>query len=417
MVKMTDSDENDNEFQDEEIENGHISSSLSPTHHPNASSTDEDEEELVGDFNIDLPTSHKYLGKLDDVGGYTLFDDGEVETLLGIDTGTLVLPGFTLPLILENVQESSLMQLYLKKWKVFVLLCADFQKPQEYFDYGVTMEALEVCIKSGILSLKARGRQRCQIISEVKPMLEKRIQTVTVKILPEYRVTSPLIDTQLYTLKMRRPFLCEDYADIKSIRRYRKYHAAQFTYPFWLYEEHEVCYYVKHILEALTKCFHMEYVPKDPMTLSYWVVQNYLLRYEERLQLLKQRTVIARLRLEMQYLKDNRWILCHSCSLPVGEQQHIIALSKDGIQNNYVNPGGYVYETITVIEVKNYMLVGRPSKQFSWFPGYAWTIMQCRQCKVHLGWKFTSNSLTPNVFYGLARSCVIIANDQSNSLH
>ncbi|KAL3270849.1 hypothetical protein HHI36_021367 [Cryptolaemus montrouzieri] len=408
---MSDSEDNDNEFQDEEIENGHISSSLSPTQYVNASSTDEDEEELAGDFNIDLPTSHKYLGKLNDLGGYTLFEDGEVLTLLGIFTNTWVLPGFTLPLILENPHESSVMQHFLQKRKVFVLLCENALNSQEYFDYGVTMEAVETSIKDGILSLKARGRQRCQVVpkSEIKHLTE-RLQKVTVKILPEYKVTSPLNDTQLYNLKQKRPYLCEDYGDMKNIRKYRKYHAAQYTYPSWLYEEYEVCYYVKHILEGLKKCFEMEFVPKDPLTLSYWFVQNYLLQYTERLELFKQRTVIARLRLEMQYLRNNRLIICHNCTQLIGEQQHVIVLSKDGIQNNYVNPGGNVYETITLSEAKNFMLIGRPSKQFSWFPGYAWTIMQCKHCKLHLGWMFTSSTLSPGVFYGLARSCVLVAN-------
>ncbi|XP_044763453.1 protein cereblon [Coccinella septempunctata] len=401
---MSDDEQND------EIENGHISSSLSPLYMVQNNSSDDDEVELVGDFNIDLPTSHRYLGKLNNLGGYTLFDDGEILNLLGIDTNTLVLPDFTLPLIFDNPHEGSVMQHFLKKSKVFVLLCTHYSKPSEFFEYGVIMEAFETNVRDGILSLKARGRQRCQIISEIKPLSE-RLQTVLVKVLPEHMATSPLADTQLYTLKKKKPFFCEDYADMKKIRKYRKYHVAQFTYPDWLYEEYEVCYFVKHILEGLKKCFIMEFVPKDPLKLSYWFIQNYLLQYQERLLLLQESTVLSRLRLEMKYLKSNRIMMCHSCLQCIAEQQHIIVLSKDGIQNNFVNPSGHVFETITVSDAKNFRLVGRPSRQFSWFPGYAWTIMQCSQCKSHLGWKFTSYTLTPKVFYGLAISCLVVRNE------
>lgn len=79
-------------------------------------------------------------------------------------------------------------------------------------------------------------------------------------------------------------------------------------------------------------------------------------------------------------------------------------MSKDGVQSNYCNPGGHVYETVTVSKAKNFHLIGVPSKQFSWFPGYAWTIMQCKMCNRHLGWQFTAKNLVPSCFYGLAKS-------------
>jgi hypothetical protein len=34
--------------------------------------------------------------------------------------------------------------------------------------------------------------------------------------------------------------------------------------------------------------------------------------------------------------------------------------------------------------------VGQPSGEFSWFPGYTWTIASCRICNEHLGWIFHS---------------------------
>jgi len=35
----------------------------------------------------------------------------------------------------------------------------------------------------------------------------------------------------------------------------------------------------------------------------------------------------------------------------------------------YVNPGGYVHETLTVYKAENLSRIGRPSTENSWFPG------------------------------------------------
>lgn len=40
----------------------------------------------------------------------------------------------------------------------------------------------------------------------------------------------------------------------------------------------------------------------------------------------------------------------------------------------YVNPGGYVHETVTFHKAKGLRLRGRPSKEHSWFPGYVLSI-------------------------------------------
>lgn len=126
--------------------------------------------------------------------------------------------------------------------------------------------------------------------------------------------------------------------------------------------------------------------------------------HEERLQLLSLKTTLERLKLECIFLKLGRLICCENCEVLITDPAQVFVMSKDGIQSNYVNPGGHVYETVTVLSATNFQLVGNPSKQFSWFPGYAWTVMQCTFCNKHLGWKFTSNNLNPKEFFGLAKS-------------
>lgn len=59
------------------------------------------------------------------MSGYTLFDDGKVLTLLAIHTNTLVFPGFTLPLVLTDQVEQTLMLDYVTSKRIFALVCAE----------------------------------------------------------------------------------------------------------------------------------------------------------------------------------------------------------------------------------------------------------------------------------------------------
>ena len=45
-----------------------------------------------------------------------------------------------------------------------------------------------------------------------------------------------------------------------------------------------------------------------------------------------------------------------------------------------MNPGGHVHDTLTLSRASNLRLVGRSSTEYSWFPGYAWTIIECLGC-------------------------------------
>jgi len=109
-------------------------------------------------------------------------------------------------------------------------------------------------------------------------------------------------------------------------------------------------------------------------------------------------------------LKDTRFIFLFNrrCGKQLGDQQHIFSMSKEGPQGAFVNPGGHVHETLTLHKAKNLRLIGDPSTQYSWFPGYAWTIVECSGCWAHIGWKFTATSsrLVPEKFYGFSRKSI-----------
>ena len=70
-------------------------------------------------------------------------------------------------------------------------------------------------------------------------------------------------------------------------------------------------------------------------------------------------------------------------------------MSASGLMAAYVNPHGQIHETLTVLQAKNIRLLGQEVAEHSWFPGYKWTIVQCRLCGNHLGWRFRNPSLKP----------------------
>ena len=45
-------------------------------------------------------------------------------------------------------------------------------------------------------------------------------------------------------------------------------------------------------------------------------------------------------------------------------------MSLTGLMGAYVNPGGYVHETVTFHKAKGLRLRGSSSTEHSWFPGY-----------------------------------------------
>ena len=62
-------------------------------------------------------------------------------------------------------------------------------------------------------------------------------------------------------------------------------------------------------------------------------------------------------------------LCCRNCEEEIGKQEDIFSMSSEGPQGAYVNPGGYVHETLTLYKAKNLSLIGEPSTEYSWFPG------------------------------------------------
>lgn len=62
-------------------------------------------------------------------------------------------------------------------------------------------------------------------------------------------------------------------------------------------------------------------------------------------------------------------LCCNVCGRQIADKKDIFNLSEEGPLAAYVNPGGYVHETLTIYKAKGLRSVGRPSTENSWFPG------------------------------------------------
>lgn len=60
----------------------------------------------------------------------------------------------------------------------------------------------------------------------------------------------------------------------------------------------------------------------------------------------------------------------------------------------------------TARKVQNVSYFGLARTEYSWFEGYSWTIMNCKDCGDHMGWKFKSHKLEPAKFFGINRKAI-----------
>jgi hypothetical protein len=104
---------------------------------------------------------------------------------------------------------------------------------------------------------------------------------------------------------------------------------------------------------------------------------------------------------ELQEEQDQgRRLLCSVCRQAVtsqGQRREVAGKSS----HVCANPHGFVFEIGCFAKAWGCKGLGPQSTEFSWFPGYAWQIVQCSQCGSHLGWRFTAVQAEGAGFYGL----------------
>uniref|UniRef100_A0A5K3F0F9 Protein cereblon n=2 Tax=Mesocestoides corti TaxID=53468 RepID=A0A5K3F0F9_MESCO len=188
----------------------------------------------------------------------------------------------------------------------------------------------------------------------------------------------------------------------------------------WVYRQYDLAFLVAEIraeLSRWTNTWRMEqWNPSLAVPFSYWLLQNLPLSCTLKAEMLKIDHVVQRLRAALHVIRACSVLACSFCNANITSQKDVICLAQEGSMQAYVNPQGFIFDMLTLSTVQTGAidLIGEPSDQYSWFPGYAWTIAQCAGCQSHMGWQFTATNadLRPRMFWGIKRQALVHSTDE-----
>lgn len=95
--------------------------------------------------------------------------------------------------------------------------------------------------------------------------------------------------------------------------------------------------------------------------------------------------------------KEKNAILCRSCKNKITSIDEMIEVNTQH-KHVFKNPIGIVYHIACYLNAKGCLVVGNPTDEHTWFPGFHWRLALCSQCFSHLGWFFESSVES---FFGL----------------
>jgi len=90
-------------------------------------------------------------------------------------------------------------------------------------------------------------------------------------------------------------------------------------------------------------------------------------------------------------------LLCAACRDVVTYPIHRISI-QGSHEHRRTNPEGLSYGIGCYREAAGCSPIGRGTLEFTWFAGYAWRVALCKNCGVHLGWRFDA---VGDHFFGL----------------
>uniref|UniRef100_A0A2C9KJ22 Protein cereblon n=1 Tax=Biomphalaria glabrata TaxID=6526 RepID=A0A2C9KJ22_BIOGL len=398
--------------------------------------SDKSQEKVKINFDQSLPSTHSYLGDdLEEVRGRTIFEENsEIILPLLLLPNVVLVPGQVIPLQVYRERLVAMIRRVADNDKTFGVITISRGHEygnQEFSDVGCTAEIYsmkqEMHEPSGLSNVivKARGRQRFRMI-EMKSEITGEV-VGKIKILPEISLNHALQNTRLPSHRKLMVAPVNDSEDMvktavdrqgriltsvdlrQSRRPLTKLYSAHNTWwPPWVFKLYDIDWLTEQI-KAELHSWCPSSLPPDPIDLSFWVAHNLPVNNDVRLRLLKFDSVVQRLRFGLSVIrKSGKLLCCESCQEEIASKESVFSMSREGPLGAYVNPGGYVHEMFTVSKVQNLYNVGGSSIEHSWFPGYAWTIVQCRGCHSHMGWMFTAakRNLSPKKFWGLCRSSI-----------
>lgn len=75
-------------------------------------------------------------------------------------------------------------------------------------------------------------------------------------------------------------------------------------------------------------------------------------------------------------------VRCKTCNFDITDPSFAI----EPHEHTFRNPAGYSFHLVCYASAPGAAEAGEPTKEATWFAGYAWTFAICSNCHTHLGW-------------------------------
>lgn len=197
----------------------------------------------------------------------------------------------------------------------------------------------------------------------------------------------------------------------RCYKNIQSYKISKAFWPHWVYRMYDSYWLAQRAADMWKQIVgvpSMDSLVKKPDVLSFHIASKIPVSESTRQELLDIDGITYRLRREIELLDSIDLVRCRICQTIIAKRSDMLVMSNEGPLGAYVNPGGYVHEIMTLYKANGLSLVGHAVTEYSWFPGYAWTIAKCATCRTQMGWLFTTTNkkLRPDSFWGI-RSCQV----------
>ena len=96
--------------------------------------------------------------------------------------------------------------------------------------------------------------------------------------------------------------------------------------------------------------------------------------------------------------------VCKVCKSVISEEAYLLIINSSTPYHTFTNPHGHTFHLVLFSHCESILPASPPSSEYTWFPGYTWTILCCTTCYEHLGWRFEGSNKMPSRFYGMIRN-------------
>jgi hypothetical protein len=91
--------------------------------------------------------------------------------------------------------------------------------------------------------------------------------------------------------------------------------------------------------------------------------------------------------------RNVRWYHCVRCDTAITPEDAAIHVAGSH-EHTFTNPNAVTFHVGCFTLAPGAAPVSADTIDHTWFPGYSWSIVVCRSCSTHLGWRFRGDAGT-----------------------